>query len=36
MLYVGIDQHTRQLTVSVRDEAGDVIWGTMGTQHFFR
>lgn len=26
MLYVGIDQHTRQLTVSVRDEAGDVVF----------
>jgi len=25
MLYVGIDQHTRQLTVCVRSEAGDVI-----------
>ena len=25
MLYVGIDQHTRQLTVSVRDELGDVV-----------
>jgi transposase len=24
MLYVGIDQHTRQLTVCIRDEAGDV------------
>jgi len=25
MLYVGIDQHTRQLTVCVRDESGEVV-----------
>ena len=25
MLYVGIDQHRKQLTVSVRDESGDVL-----------
>ena len=25
MLYVGIDQHRKQLTVSVRDESGNVI-----------
>ena len=25
MLYLGIDQHARQLTVSLRDEAGDVL-----------
>ena len=25
MLYLGIDQHARQLTVSLRDEGGDVI-----------
>ena len=25
MLYVGIDQHTRQLTVCVRNEEGDVV-----------
>ena len=25
MLYVGIDQHRKQLTVSIRDEAGTVI-----------
>ena len=25
MLYVGIDQHGKQLTVSVRDESGNVI-----------
>jgi len=25
MLYTGIDQHSKQITVSVRDEAGDVI-----------
>jgi transposase len=25
MLYVGIDQHRKQLTVSVRDESGDVV-----------
>ena len=25
MLYLGIDQHARQLTVSLRDEAGDVV-----------
>ena len=26
MLYLGIDQHARQLTVSLRDEAGEVSW----------
>ena len=25
MLYLGIDQHARQLTISLRDEEGDVI-----------
>ncbi|MDA0810440.1 MAG: hypothetical protein O3B68_20800, partial [Planctomycetota bacterium] len=25
MLYVGIDQHTRQLTVCVRNEEGEVV-----------
>ena len=25
MLYVGIDQHRKQLTVNVRDESGNVI-----------
>src|SRR5262249_33068690 len=25
MLYLGIDQHTRQLTISLRDEQGDVL-----------
>ena len=25
MLYVGIDQHRKQLTVSVREESGNVI-----------
>jgi hypothetical protein len=25
MLYLGIDQHRKQLTVSVRDEGGDVV-----------
>ena len=25
MLYLGIDQHRKQLTVSIRNEAGDVI-----------
>lgn len=25
MLYLGIDQHARQLTISLRDEAGDVV-----------
>jgi transposase len=25
MLYVGIDQHARPLTVSLRNEAGDVV-----------
>src|SRR3954449_2579907 len=25
MMYLGIDQHARQLTVSLRDEAGDVV-----------
>jgi len=25
MLYLGIDQHARQLTISLRDEAGDVL-----------
>jgi hypothetical protein len=26
MLYLGIDQHARQLTISLRDEEGDVRW----------
>jgi transposase len=26
MLYLAIDQHRKQLTVSVRDEAGNVVW----------
>ncbi len=25
MLYLGIDQHARQLTISLRDEQGDVV-----------
>ena len=25
MLFLGIDQHTRQLTVSLRDQQGDVV-----------
>ena len=25
MLYLGIDQHARQLTVSLRDQQGDVL-----------
>jgi transposase len=25
MLYLGIDQHARQITISLRDEAGDVL-----------
>ena len=25
MLYLGIDQHARQLTISLRDERGDVL-----------
>src|SRR5262249_9620883 len=25
MLYLGIDQHTRQITISLRDESGDVL-----------
>ena len=25
MLYLGIDQHARQLTISLRDESGDVL-----------
>lgn len=33
MLYVGIDQHTRQLTVSIRNEDGDVVLRrTVGTK----
>ena len=27
MLYLGIDQHARQLTISLRDESGDVLQG---------
>jgi hypothetical protein len=27
MLYLGIDQHAPQITVSLRDEAGDVLQG---------
>jgi transposase len=26
MLYLAIDQHSKQLTINLRDEAGDVIW----------
>ena len=25
MLYLGIDQHARQITISLRDEQGDVL-----------
>jgi hypothetical protein len=25
MLYLGIDQHARQITISLRDENGDVV-----------
>ena len=25
MLYLGIDQHARQITISLRDESGDVV-----------
>ncbi len=25
MLYLGIDQHARQLTISLRDDSGDVV-----------
>ncbi len=25
MLYLGIDQHARQLTISLRDDSGDVL-----------
>jgi hypothetical protein len=25
MVYLGIDQHARQLTISLRDDSGDVI-----------
>ena len=25
MLYLGIDQHARQITISLRDESGDVL-----------
>ena len=33
MLYVGIDQHTRQLTLSIRNEDGDVVLRrTVGTK----
>lgn len=27
MLYLGIDQHARQMTISPRDEEGDVVMG---------
>ena len=25
MLYLGIDQHARQITISLRDDSGDVL-----------
>jgi hypothetical protein len=28
MLYLGIDQHARQITISLRDDNGDVRWVT--------
>ena len=28
MLYLGIDQHARQLTISLRNESGDVVQAT--------
>ena len=30
MLYLGIDQHARQITISLRDENGDVVSATVG------
>ena len=27
MLYLGIDQHARQITISLRDDSGDVLQG---------
>jgi len=33
MLYLAIDQHARQLTVNLRDEAGDVLlWRRVSTR----
>ncbi|WP_437222482.1 hypothetical protein SH661x_002799 [Planctomicrobium sp. SH661] len=33
MLFLGIDQHARQLTVSLRDKSGDVLLARQGTSH---
>ena len=31
MLYLGIDQHARQLTISLRDDSGDVLQARQGS-----
>ncbi|TWU24603.1 hypothetical protein [Bythopirellula polymerisocia] len=36
MLSLGIDQHARQLTVSLRNEEGDVLQGNKGEESRFR
>ena len=33
MLYLGIDQHARQITVSLRDEHGDVVLARQVSTH---
>ena len=32
MLYLGIDQHARLITISLRDQAGDVVQAQVSTQ----
>jgi len=33
MLYLGIDQHARQITISLRDESGDVLMARQVSTH---
>ena len=33
MLYLGIDQHARQITISLRDEGGDVLKARQVSTH---
>ncbi len=36
MMYLGIDQHARHLTISLRDESGDVVQARQETLKFKR
>ncbi len=34
MLFLGIDQHARQLTVSLRDQQGDVLLARLSLRNY--